>query len=44
MPFTPPEDLPNPGIEPGSPALQASAPSGKLEHIIDLGFRYEFIA
>ena len=30
LPFTSPGDLPNPGIEPGSPALQAdSLPSGK---------------
>ena len=33
MPFPSPEDLPNPGIEPGSPALQAdsliSEPPGK---------------
>ena len=25
LPFPPPEDLPNPGIEPGSPVLQADA-------------------
>ena len=33
LPFPSPEDLPDPGIEPGSPALQAdslpSKPSGK---------------
>ena len=33
LPFPPPEDLPNPGIEPRSPALQAdslvSEPPGK---------------
>ena len=33
LPFPSPEDLPNPGIEPGSPALQADAllsePPGK---------------
>ena len=33
LPFPSPEDLPNPGIKPGSPALQADAlpsePSGK---------------
>ena len=33
LPFPPPGDLPNPGIEPGSPALQADAlpsePPGK---------------
>ena len=28
LPFPPPGDLPNPGIEPGSPALP-SEPSGK---------------
>ena len=48
MPFTSPEDLPNPGIERGSPALQADSLtfvlSGKLEHTIDHGFGYEFIA
>ena len=37
LPFPSPGDLPNPGIEPGSPALQADAlpskPSGKLRHI-----------
>ena len=34
LPFPSPEDLPDPGIEPGSPALQADAllsePPGKL--------------
>ena len=34
LPFPSPEDLPNPGIEPGSPALQVDAllsePPGKL--------------
>ena len=34
LPFPSPGDLPNPGIEPGSPALQAGAlpsePQGKL--------------
>ena len=25
LPFSSPEDLPNPGIEPGSPALQADS-------------------
>ena len=33
LPFPPPEDLPDPGIEPGSPALQADSlpfePAGK---------------
>ena len=41
LPFPSPEDLPNPGIEPGSPTLQAdtllSEPPGKplkyLEHL-----------
>ena len=36
LPFPSPGDLPNPGIEPRSPALQADAlpsePPGKLEH------------
>ena len=29
LPFPPPGDLPNPGIEPGSPALQADALSSE---------------
>ena len=29
LPFPSPGDLPNPGIEPRSPALQASEPPGK---------------
>ena len=37
LPFPSPGDLPNPGMEPRSPALQADAlpsePPGKLEHI-----------
>ena len=37
LPFPSPGDLPNPGIEPGSPALQAdsllSEPAGKLKAI-----------
>ena len=37
LPFPPPGDLPDPGIEPGSPALQADAlpskPPGKPELI-----------
>ena len=37
LPFPPPGDLPNPGIKPGSPALQAdsllSEPPGKLNSI-----------
>ena len=40
LPFPSPGDLPDPGIEPGSPALQADAlpsePPGKLQ---DLGKR-----
>ena len=46
MPFPSPGDLPNPGIEPGSPALQADAlpsePPGKPYNIyknISWGFR-----
>ena len=38
LPFPSPGDLPDPGIEPGSPALQAdtlsSEPPGELKHII----------
>ena len=41
LPFPPPGDLPNPGIEPVSPALQADSlpaePSGK-PHILQLKF------
>ena len=37
LPFPSPGDLPDPGIEPGSPALQADAlqsePPGKLGHV-----------
>ena len=37
LPFSSPEDLPNAGIEPGSPALQADAlPSEPSERIISL--------
>ena len=39
MPFPSPGDLPNPGIEPGSPALQADAllsePPRKSHIVID---------
>ena len=35
-----PEDLPDPGIEPGSPALQADAlpsePPGKPDHMVNI--------
>ena len=38
LPFPSPGDLPNPGIEPGSPALQADSlpaePPGKPSHLI----------
>ena len=38
LPFPSPGDLPNPGIEPGSPALQADAlssePPGKPKQIV----------
>jgi len=38
LPFPSPEDLPDPGIEPGSPALQADAllsePPGKPHQIV----------
>ena len=41
LPFPSPGDLPNPGIEPRSPALQAdslpSEPSGKLDFVEDSG-------
>ena len=55
LPFPSPGDLPNPGIEPGSPALQADAlpsePPGKPLHtqktnskwIKDLYVRYDTI-
>ena len=36
LPFPSPGDLPNPGIEPGSPALQADALLSEPEIIIDL--------
>ena len=39
LPFPSPGDLPNPGIEPGSPALQADAlpsePQGNLRYADD---------
>ena len=43
LPFPSPGDLPNPGIEPGSPALQADAlpselPRKKLSHISNNSF------
>ena len=31
LPFPSPGDLPNPGIEPGSPALQADSPLTELQ-------------
>ena len=41
LPFPSPEDLPNPGIEPGSPALQADAlpwgPSGRFTRPLGTG-------
>ena len=36
LPFPSSGDLPNPGIEPGSPALQADALPSELEIIIDI--------
>ena len=36
LPFPSPGNLPNPEIEPGSPALQADAVPSELEIIIDL--------
>ena len=38
LPCPPPGNLPNPGIEPSSPALQASEPAGKP--ILSLGEHY----
>ena len=44
LPFPSPGDLPNPGIEPGSPALQADAlssePPGKTPYQIS-GFSFD---
>ena len=41
LPFPSPEDLPDPGIEPGSPKLQAdtlpSQPLGKTSYLVSLG-------
>ena len=49
LPFPPPGDLPDPGIEPGSPALEADAltsePPGKPKILDPTEFilqRYEF--
>ena len=46
LPFPSPGELPDPGIEPGSPALQAdslpSEPPGKL--LASLGCRYAFLS
>ena len=36
MPFPPPGDLPHPGIEPGSPALQADSLPTELQGKPDL--------
>ena len=33
LPFPPPGDLPNPGIEPGSPALKADSSPSELPEI-----------
>ena len=45
MPFPSPEDLPDPGIKPGSPALPADAlpsePPGKLNKVSVIGTRGE---
>ena len=43
LPFPSPEDLPDPGIEPGSPALQADAlpsepPGNPLIYKVKIGF------
>ena len=46
LPFPSLGDLPNPGIEPGSPALQADAlssePPGKPKEAENLGFSFSF--
>ena len=52
VPFSSPEDLPNPGIKPGSPTLQAnsllSEPPGKpheiQEHMLNIGHNFSFPA
>ena len=36
LPFPPPGDLPNPGIEPGSPALQVDALLSKPQRIWEI--------
>ena len=45
LPFPSPGDLPNPGIEPGSPALKAdtlpSEPSGKQKSYLFLKYKGE---
>ena len=45
LPFPSPGDLPDPGIEPGSPALQADAlpwePSGKQATLMSLKVKYK---
>ena len=41
LPFPSPEDLPNPGIEPGSPALQADSLPFELQGRPLLVFYYE---
>ena len=44
LPFLSPGDLPDPGIKPGSPALQADAlptePPGKLFHMSSANLRH----
>ena len=46
LPFPSPGDLPNPGIEPGSPALGADAltsePPGKPRWGVKLGYLFDF--
>ena len=45
LPFSSSGDLPNPGIEPGSPTLQADAlpsePPGKLKHSINVNYWFQ---
>ena len=38
LPFASPRDLPNPGIEPGFPALQAESLLSELPFVLDIFF------
>ena len=44
MPFCSPEDLPNPGIEPGSPALQADSLPSELPGKSNINVNAMYIA